>query len=132
MPFVTFTVSKITEEARPKHFEQGKTYELSADSCRRWKLRDVARDATAEEIAALKPVKAPKVEEKPAPAPEPVVEVPAVEDPAVEEQTDRFDDMDRAELFAFIEKNDGKVFKGAGTDTLRRKARELAAADDAE
>ena len=42
--------------------------------------------------------------------------------------------MDRAALFDFIKNNGGTAFRGAGTDTLRQKARDLAkpASDDAE
>ena len=141
MPFITFTTTQITQEATPKRFEAGKTYDLRSDSCRRWKMRDVARNATPEEIAALRPPRAipaaavqhiePRVVQ-PAPV-EPVVFAPPPAD-LPSPSGDAFDQMDRAALFDFIKNNGGTAFRGAGTDALRQKARDLAkpVADDAE
>lgn len=137
MPFITFTTTQITQEATPRHFEAGKTYDLRPDSCRRWKMRDVARNATAEEIAALRPAPVARtIRPAPVESVAPVVVPPPVETPAElpPPSGDAFDAMDRAALFDFIKDNGGTAFRGAGTDALRQKARDLAkpAADDAE
>lgn len=60
MPFIKFTQTRQTVEERPQVFEAGRVYELSEESCERWKRRGVAVDASA-------PEPTPEPENKPAP-----------------------------------------------------------------
>ncbi|MEY5098794.1 MAG: hypothetical protein RJA36_1513 [Pseudomonadota bacterium] len=52
MPFIKFTKSRTTVEEHPQVFEAGRVYELSEESCERWKRRGFAEDATAPEPVA--------------------------------------------------------------------------------
>jgi hypothetical protein len=52
MPFIKFTADRKTVEAEPQLFEAGRIYELSPESCERWKRRKVAVDATEAEFEA--------------------------------------------------------------------------------
>lgn len=60
MPFIKFIKSRTTVEERPQVFEAGRIYEMSEESCERWKRRGVAEDATeptAQLVEAEKPAK---------------------------------------------------------------------------
>jgi hypothetical protein len=59
MPFIKFIKSRTTVEEHPKVFEAGRVYEMSEESCERWKRRGVAEDATGPEpaVEAEKPAK---------------------------------------------------------------------------
>lgn len=60
MPFIKFTKSRTTVEEHPQVFEAGRVYEMSEESCERWKRRGVAEDATGPEPAAPVAVEAEK------------------------------------------------------------------------
>lgn len=60
MPFIKFIKSRTTVEEHPQVFEAGRVYEMSEESCERWKRRGVAEDATeptAQVVEAEKPDK---------------------------------------------------------------------------
>lgn len=52
MPFIKFIKSRTTVEEHPQVFEAGRVYEMSEESCERWKRRGFAEDATAPDPVA--------------------------------------------------------------------------------